>query len=169
MPAALAFGGGSASGSDDPPLEESTPYVAASDGDLSLLQRALSELNLPPNAADSNGFTFVHAAAAYCRLEVLRWLFGQEGVDPNAGDSDGDTPLHHCDEVDAARALIEEGGAEPSRRNAAGKTARETKEEELEEINEDEEDSDDEDQEKLKLLVQYLKSLEGAGGDEDMK
>mmetsp|Transcript_10044 Transcript_10044/g.16618 ORF Transcript_10044/g.16618 Transcript_10044/m.16618 type:complete len:178 (-) Transcript_10044:132-665(-) len=175
----FAFGGGTASPSDQPnqsaqnppKVEPSTPYIAAGDGNLELLQTALRTLNLAANAADSNGFTFVHAAAAYNRLNVLRWLFNQEGINVNAQDADGDTPLHHCDEVEAAKCLIEEGKADIAIKNANGYTAREAKEEELlEDQDEDEEeDSDDEDRIAMKALVEYLKSLEGGTDDQDMQ
>ena len=164
-----SFGLGSLSTPASPtlPIEECTPWVAAGDGDIALLQTALTSLNLPPNAADPNGFTFVHAAASYSQQHVLRWLLGQSGVDVNAGDIDGDTPLHHCDDSASARILVEEGSADPFRRNAAGKTAREAKEEELAEELGDEDDSDDEDRGKLEALVQYLKGLEGGEGTKD--
>ena len=174
----FAFGGGASSSSDQAAasqavpskVEPSTPYIAAGDGNLELLQTALQTLNLAPNAADDNGFTFVHAAAAYNRLNVLRWLFTQDRVDVNAQDADGDTPLHHCDEVEAAKCLIEEGKADITIKNSNGYTAREAKEEELQEDQDDEEeeDSDDEDRIAMKGLVEYLKSLEG-DKDEDMQ
>mmetsp|Transcript_55505 Transcript_55505/g.166422 ORF Transcript_55505/g.166422 Transcript_55505/m.166422 type:complete len:178 (-) Transcript_55505:677-1210(-) len=172
--ASFGFGGGAGPSEEDVIVEPSTPWVAAGDGDLPLLQTALRKLDLPVNAADSNGFTFVHAAASYSQLEVLRWLLEQRGgdsgiaIDVNAGDSDGDTPLHHCDDVAAARILIEEGGADASLKNHEGKTARGSKEEELAEgDDEDDEDSDDEDREKLKELIKYLNSLEARAGNED--
>lgn len=180
----FAFGGGggtSSSASDQPnqsaqsppkaKVEPSTPYIAAGDGNLELLQTALQALHLPANAADSNGFTFVHAAAAYSRLAVLRWLFIQDGVDVNAQDADGDTPLHHCDEVEAAKCLVEEGKADISIKNAHGYTAREAKEEELleDQDSEEEEDSDDEDRIAMKALVEYLKRLESKDDDQDMQ
>ena len=179
----FAFGGGDASSatsnqtagqspqSPPPKAEPSTPYIAAGDGNLELLQTSLQALNLSSNAADSNGFTFVHAAAAYNRLNVLRWLFTQDGVCVNAQDADGDTPLHHCDDVEAAKCLIEEGGADITITNANGYTAREAKEEELQEDadDEEEEDSDDEDRQAMKDVVEYLKGLETSSGDQDMQ
>ena len=172
----FAFGGGAAASSDKPAasqsapkVEPSTPYIAAGDGNLELLQTALKALNLAPNVADENGFTFVHAAAAYSRINVLRWLFTQDDVDVNAQDADGDTPLHHCDEVEAAKCLVEEGKADITIKNSNGYTARDAKEEELQENQDDEEeeDSDDEDRIAMKELVEYLKSLE-CDKDEDM-
>ena len=152
-------------------IDESTPWVAAADGDLQLLQSSMSQLGLSPGTADSNGFTFLHAACGYGRVEVIRWLLGLNknngdesslggsAIDVNARDGDGDTPLHHCDDVVSAKMLIQEGGADFTIRNDEGKTALEVKEEELEELDGEEEDSDDEDSEKLKELVEYLRSL----------
>eukprot|EP00561_Arcocellulus_cornucervis_P001692 CAMPEP_0185814230 /NCGR_PEP_ID=MMETSP1322-20130828/13320_1 /TAXON_ID=265543 /ORGANISM="Minutocellus polymorphus, Strain RCC2270" /LENGTH=190 /DNA_ID=CAMNT_0028510991 /DNA_START=47 /DNA_END=619 /DNA_ORIENTATION=+ len=180
----VGVGGGTSSSASDQPnqsaqsppkakvrVEPSTPYIAAGDGNLELLQTALQALSLPANAADPNGFTFVHAAAAYNRLAVLRWLFIQDGVDVNAQDADGDTPLHHCDEVEAAKCLVEEGNADINIKNANEYTAREAKEEELleDQDGEEEEDSDDEDRIAMKALVEYLKSLETNENDQDMQ
>ena len=142
------------SSSQIPEIDESTPWVAAGDGNLSLLQTSIQQLGLPPNAADSNGFTFLHAACGYGRVEVIQWLLTDKSIDVNAKDSDGDTPLHHCDDVDSAKMLIE-AGADHSMKNNDGKTALEIKVEDLEEGDEDD-DSDDEDRAKLKDLIDYL-------------
>mmetsp|Transcript_42479 Transcript_42479/g.43049 ORF Transcript_42479/g.43049 Transcript_42479/m.43049 type:complete len:148 (-) Transcript_42479:524-967(-) len=103
--------------SEPPIIEPSTPWVAAGDGDLPLFQTALSKLQLKIDAADENGFTFYHAAAAYNRVHVLRWLFdesrrflskehekdvcsSERQNFANAVDSDGekemDYPLYFC-------------------------------------------------------------------------
>ncbi len=107
-------------------------------------------------------FTFLHAACGYARDEVIRWLLGLNKdatiIDVNARDGDGDTPLHHCDDVNSAKLLIE-GGADFRLQNDEGLTALSVKEEELKEG--DENDDDDEDREKLKELVEYLKSMQG--------
>ncbi len=145
-------------------VDASTPFVAAADGDLELLQESIKKLGMSPNAADSNGFTFLHAAGAYCRVEVINWLIGLNAdsniIDINAKDGDGDTPLHHCDDAVSAKMLID-AGADHQVKNDDGKTPLEVKVEELLEGDEEEEDdSDDEDREKLKQLVAYLKSLD---------
>ena len=113
----------------DVDIDKSTPWVAAGDGNLDLMRLAINKMGLPPTAADPNGFTLVHAAAAYCRVDVLRYLLAQERVNPNAIDADGDTPLHHCDEMRAAIILIDEGKADPTIQNKDGKTARAVAEE----------------------------------------
>jgi len=142
-------------------IDNSTPWVAAGDGDLELLKRALSTLNMPVNTADTNGFSFVHASAAYNQIVVLEWLIHQEGCNVNAQDSDGDTPLHHCDRLEAAQMLVEEGGADVSLKNNDGMTALQLKVEDLKALELDEElDIDDEDYIELKKLVEYLKNYE---------
>eukprot|EP00571_Detonula_confervacea_P011639 CAMPEP_0172313072 /NCGR_PEP_ID=MMETSP1058-20130122/19287_1 /TAXON_ID=83371 /ORGANISM="Detonula confervacea, Strain CCMP 353" /LENGTH=169 /DNA_ID=CAMNT_0013026663 /DNA_START=59 /DNA_END=568 /DNA_ORIENTATION=+ len=164
-PPGEGFGGFQAQTSPSAEIDASTPWVAAGDGDLNLLQSSITQLGLSPNAADSNGFTFLHAACGYCRVEVIQWLLESRTVDVNARDGDGDTPLHHCDDAVSAKILIE-GGADHQLQNDEGKTSLEVKEEELQEGNE-EDDSDDEDSEKLKELVVYLKSLKGGVASED--
>jgi hypothetical protein len=154
----MSFGGFQAQQSQSTQIDESTPWVAAGDGDLPLLQSSIAQLNLSPNAADSNGFTFLHAACGYGRIKVIQWLLGLNAdsivIDVNAKDGDGDTPLHHCDDVDTAKILIE-AGADTTIKNCDGKTALEVKQEDLDE-GDDEDDSDDEDRSKLKELVEFL-------------
>ena len=167
------FGGFLAS-SHSPDIDASTPWVAAGDGDLGLLQTSLAELGLAPSACDANGFTFLHAACGYGRSEVIRWLLGlnagaakwgaANAVDVNARDGDGDTALHHCDDAESAKLLIE-GGADRTLTNDDGQTALEVVEEELREgplAGED--DGENEDREKLKELLVYLKGLDGSAG-----
>ena len=142
-------------------VDSSTPWIAASDGDLALLLTALKELNLSPWTSDSNGFTPLHSASSYNQIECIQWLLQQEGVDVDAQDSDGDTALHHCDNVEAARVLVEQGNANIAIQNSDGKTALELKEEDITERKQDEDDydSDDEDIVGLKELIHYLKGL----------
>ena len=51
----MSFGGFQAGSSQTAEIDESTPWVAAGDGNLDLLQESISKLGLAPNAADSNG------------------------------------------------------------------------------------------------------------------
>lgn len=168
-PPGEGFGGFQAQTSPSAEIDASTPWVAAGDGDLNLLQTSIKQLGLSPNAADSNGFTFLHAACGYCRVEVIQWLLGLNKesitIDVNACDGDGDTPLHHCDDTVSAKMLVD-GGADHLLKNEEGLTPLEVKGEEVQEGNEDE-DSDDEDRNKLKELVAYLKSLGGGITSED--
>lgn len=105
----------------------------------------------------------------------MNWLLSsqqQPSVNVNAPDTDGDTPLHHCDDVQAAKLLVEVGGADFMIRNLEGKTAREVKEEELREGDDDEDeeedDSDEDDEDKVRLheLVEYLKQLEDSNNND---
>ena len=148
-------------------IDQYTPYIAASEGNLGLLKRALDILQAPISLKDDNGLTLVHSAASYNQLEILEWLLCEEEhahvVDVNARDSDGDTPLHHCDSVDAARFLIEVGRANYSIKNDSGLTVLEVKEQELQEYIEEEGEQDDDDDSQmgnLRELVFYLKSLQ---------
>jgi ankyrin repeat protein len=150
------FGGfGQSSFAIDTPIEKCTPWVAASDGSLELVQSALTALNMPPTIADENGYTLVHAAAAYSQQHILEWLMKQEGVDVNAQDNDGDTPLHHAENVNMAKFLIEKMKANPSIVNSEEKTAFQVRQDELQDQMEDEDEDDDDD---LKELVEYLRT-----------
>ena len=141
-------------------IDSSTPFVSASDGNLSLLQKSLSDLNVPASIADTNGLTPLHSAASYNQIEVIRWLLTQN-VDVNSRDNDGDTPLHHCDHANAAKILVEEGKADYRMKNSEGKTVLQMKEEEAMEMGSAMEggDSDDEDLAALDELIGYLKTL----------
>lgn len=155
-PPTAGFGGFQAQRLPTAEIDTSTPWVAAGDGDLQLLQTSIEQLGLSPSSCDENGFSFLHAACGYCRVDVIRWLLSNN-VNVNIRDGDGDTALHHCDDAVSAKLLIE-GGADHQLKNDEGKNPLEVKEEELHEGDE-EDDSDDEDREKLKELVTYLKSL----------
>lgn len=142
-------------------IDVSTPFVAASDGDLDLLKQSLAQLSVPVAISDSNGLTLLHSAASYNQKEVMEWLLSiHNGVNVNAKDNDGDTPLHHCDQVTAARMLIEEGKADYRIKNHEGRTAFDVKKEELQELKDSLEQGDvDDDVKALEELVQYLSSL----------
>jgi hypothetical protein len=141
---------------DEQVIEASTPWMAASEGNLALLQASLTKLNLPFKAADENGYTLLHAAAAYNQIAAMGWLLQQDNVDVNAKDSDGDTPLHHVDKKEAAEYLIEVAKANPNEVNEEGKTALVSKEEDLIEMMEEEDEDDD--VTALRELVAYLKT-----------
>ena len=151
-------------------IEPSTPWIAAADGKLPLLQSALSTLNLPLSAADENGYTLLHASSSYGQIPVMQWILSelqQQGNANanavgyiNAADNEGDTAIHYAGSLDALRLLVEVGKASPFLRNKEGKTALEAKQEELKElVEDDEEDSDSEDVETLRQQVQYLSNL----------
>lgn len=155
-PPAAGFGGFQAQPSPPAEIDASTPWVAAGDGDLQLLQTSIKQLGLSPSSCDENGFSFLHAACGYCRVGVIQWLLSNN-VNVNIRDADGDTALHHCDDAISAKLLME-GGADHQLTNDEGKNPLQVKEEEFHE-GDIENESDDEDREKLKELVTYLKSL----------
>lgn len=139
-------------------IDSSTPWMAASEGNLPLLQASLSVLNLPVTIADENGYTLLHAASAYSRLQVMEWLFSK-GVDVNAVDSDGDSALHHSEDVKVSKVLIEQGHANPLVANSEGKIALQVKQDDLEELLHDEDEKESEDASKLRELIAYLLSI----------
>jgi len=53
----------------------------------------LKEQGTDVNVKDNNGWTPMHHAAKYGRLEVMKWLKDQ-GADINAKTNDGLTPMH---------------------------------------------------------------------------
>ena len=157
--ASFGFGGASANRQQQQEIDSSTPWMAASEGNLSLLQSSLSFLQLPVAAADENGYTLLHAAASYNQLPIIHYLL-QNHVDINAVDNDGDSVLHHVGNLETAKLLIEVGKANPSIVNKQGKTALQAKQEELDEMMSDEDvEDDDEDLETLKVVVGYFSTL----------
>ena len=156
-------------------IDESTPFIAASDGDLTLLQQSLTHLSINANIADTNGLTPLHSASSYNQIEVMKWLFTQQQQQQqphvtiiNAVDNDGDTPLHHCDQLEAVMLLVS-AGADYTIRNKDGDTVLETKEEELREyyssndcttFGGDVDDlEDDEEVVNLNKIIKYLRGL----------
>jgi ankyrin repeat protein len=146
---------------DNQPVDNSTPWIAASDGNLNLLQHALTTLNLTPSASDENGYTLLQAAASYSRAAVMQWLIQTQAVNVNAVDTEGDSALHYADKVDAATYLVQ-SGIDIALLNAAGKTALQSKQEEIDEMMADEDTEDDDvDLLNLRALIEYLTSLNG--------
>jgi ankyrin repeat protein len=143
------------------PIDSSTPWMAASEGNLPLLQSSLSSLNLPLNAADENGYTLLHAAASYNQMGILGFLLNSiNQVNVHAQDTDGDSALHYAGNLRAAQMLVEIGKANPGQFNNQGKSPLQAKQEELNEMMQDEDvEDDDEEVETLKEVVEYLSSL----------
>jgi ankyrin repeat protein len=142
-------------------IDSSTPWIAASDGNLALLQHALTTLNLQPSASDENGYTLLQAAASYSRAAVMQWLVQTVAVDVNAVDTEGDTALHYADKVEAATFLLR-SGIDATILNAEGKTALQSKQEDMGEMMMDEDTEDDDaDLLNLRALIEYLNSLNG--------
>ena len=164
----FGFGGTGSSQITQDEIDESTPFVAAGDGDLNLLKATLEHLNMPLSKPDENGFTICHAAAAYNHVHILQWIISEAGESVaaivNAQDTDGDTPLHHCDKVEAAQTLIREGRANYTLKNNAGQTALQLKQDDFEEAvgGDDDDNMDDifiDEIVELKELIDYLKEF----------
>jgi ankyrin repeat protein len=140
-------------------IDSSTPWMAASEGNLPLLRSSLDTLGLAATAQDETGYAIIHAAAAYNHMAIIKWLLDQ-GVNVDVVDQEGDGVLHFAGNAATAQFLVIQGQADPALLNAAGKTALQTKQEELEETMQDEDsEEEDDDLEALKGLVEYLKSL----------
>lgn len=171
-PAASGFGGATSAEAAvvETGIDASTPWVAAADGNLPLLQQSLQHLQLTVTAADEEqNYTLLQAAASYNQMAVLEWIWSsQQAVtasgEPNfrnAVDKDGDSALHYASTAQAAQFLVERAGIDVQIRNQAGLTALEAKQMELNEMMQDEEDFDEDDIEfiNLKGTVEYLQSL----------
>ncbi|QLQ81322.1 hypothetical protein HG537_0F00830 [Torulaspora globosa] len=114
-------------------IEPMNIWTAASDGREDLVDQILGQnTELNANSKDPNGYTAVHAAAAYGHIDLLRKLCHQYGGDINIRDNDGDTPLHHCEDVNTAKVIVEELGGDITLTNDEGKTALQSFEEDAE-------------------------------------
>ncbi|KAG0678354.1 hypothetical protein KLU848_1056 [Kluyveromyces marxianus] len=96
-------------------------WIAASNGETELVEKFISQ-GQTANSKDDNGYTPVHAAAAYGHIDLLKKLVHEYNGDVNIRDSDDDTPLHHCEDATTARFLIEQLGADHKLTNNEGKT-----------------------------------------------
>jgi hypothetical protein len=170
-------------------VDDSTPWMAATEGNIKLLQRSLQQLKLPLTVADGNGYTLLHAAASYNQIGVLNYIWIQLSPDidndddnDDGGDGtgksrnyinqqdfiDGDTALHYCECIDAARFLVETCHADTTVRNSQHLTPLEKHRQTLKEStdggddgDDDDDDSDNEEErEALNILIEYLSSLE---------
>ncbi|KAG4096397.1 ankyrin [Neocallimastix lanati (nom. inval.)] len=106
-------------------LSESTLWIVAGEGKIDKIKRYLeyggpNNSKLDINSKDEFGYTPLHAAVSYSRLEAARWLL-ENGADVNITDDDGDTPLHSCESAAMAKMLVEEFNADPLAKNDEGK------------------------------------------------
>jgi ankyrin repeat protein len=159
MSAAFGLGRSSSAPAEGQPVDNSTPWMAASDGNLNLLQHALTTLSLPATACDENGYTLLQAAASYSQTAIMQWLLQTGAVNVNAVDTEGDSALHYADKVESAMFLVQ-AGIDAAICNSQGKTALQSKTDDLNELMQDEDtEDDDEDLANLRALVEYITSL----------
>ncbi|CCD26620.1 uncharacterized protein NDAI_0I00510 [Naumovozyma dairenensis CBS 421] len=128
-------------------------WIAASDGKTGIVRQILTTPNttFTANSKDPNGYTPIHAAAAYGHIDLLRSLCSEFGGDINIRDNDGDTPLHHCEDYATGKVIVEELGGNFTLTNNEGKTP-------LEVVEEDGESTE---------LIQYLKEKSGISVEND--
>ncbi|QLG70778.1 hypothetical protein HG535_0A07200 [Zygotorulaspora mrakii] len=127
-------------------------WIAASDGKQEVVEQLLAQgSGIDSNVKDPNGYTPVHAAAAYGHIELLKKLCKDYNGDINVRDGDGDTPLHHCEDLNTAKVIVEDLGADTTLTNNEKKTA-------LQSFEEDGEFPD---------LINYMKSISGIPQEQD--
>lgn len=118
-------------------------WVAAADNKLDVVKNFIESGKFSANSKDVNGYTPIHAAVSYGHLDLLDYLLSKGG-DINIQDTEGDSPLHHAEDVQVAKYLVEKLSANPKLKNNDGQTP-------LEYIEEDGE---------FPELIQYLTSLQ---------
>ena len=106
------------------PSTQSNPFLLAADDSPELLPLLRANRSLA-SAQDDHGYSLLHAAASYNRLDLLRTLVQELKVPVDLKDEDGETALFVCETVECARILVEELKADTSIRGEDGKTARE--------------------------------------------
>ena len=177
-----ALGGGS---DNDHAIDPSTPWTAIAEGNLSLLQLSLQQLQYPIYVADEiQGYTLLQAAASYSHTPILQYIWSEiqnhnnnanngtassaattttscpEGGYQNAVDHDGDTALHYAGTVQAMEFLIDTCRINVHITNHNQMTALDAKRTEMHEIEQDVDDFDEDDIDyvQLKEMVQYLET-----------
>lgn len=96
-------------------------WVAAADNQIEVVKKYLESGNYTSDSRDPNGYTPIHAASSYGHIELLKFLIS-EGGDINIQDNEGDTPLHHVEDMETARVMVEELGADYKVKNCEGQT-----------------------------------------------
>lgn len=91
-------------------------WVAAADNQKDIVQQHIASGQFTPNSKDENGYTPIHAAVSYGHVELLQFLI-DNGGDINVQDNEGDTPLHHVEDLNTAKHLVEKLGADYKRKN----------------------------------------------------
>lgn len=82
-------------------------WVAAADNELDTVKQHISSGSYTANSKDPNGYTPIHAAVSYGHKELIKYLI-EQGGDVNIQDNEGDTPLHHVEELEVAKLLVEQ-------------------------------------------------------------
>lgn len=100
----------------------SNPFLLAADNSPELLPLLRANPSLA-SAQDDHGYSLIHAAVSYNHLDLLRTLVNEFKVDVNIRDEDNETALFVAETVEAARALVEELGANPKITGDEGRTA----------------------------------------------
>jgi len=97
-------------------------WIAAADGDESLVLDFLSRDPSAVNSLDENGYTILHATTSYNHIALLKKLVLEHEGNVNIQDHDGDTPLFVAETVEVAKVLVEELHADPNHQNESGLT-----------------------------------------------
>ena len=98
------------------------PFTLAAENSPRLLPLLQSQPELA-SSQDSHGYIWIHSAASYNHLVLLRTLVLDFTVDVNTKDEDGETALFAVESVEAAQVLCEELRIDQNIRNAEGETA----------------------------------------------
>lgn len=106
-------------------------WIAASDNSIKQVEDYINGGQFTANSKDPNGYTPIHAAASYGHIELLKLLIAKGG-DINIQDNDGDTPLHHCEDLETAKLMVEQFKCDWKLKNGEGQTALEYKKEDEE-------------------------------------
>lgn len=126
-------------------------WVAAADDELDTVKQHISLGNFSANSKDPNGYTPIHAAVSYGHKQLIKYLI-EQGGNINIQDNEGDTPLHHVEDLEIAKLLVEEYKADYKVKNNDDLTPGMY-------IEEEDEYPD---------VAQYLRSLTHDGPGEDM-
>jgi ankyrin repeat protein len=162
-------------------MDPSTPWTAIADGNLSLLQQSLQQLQYPIYVADEiQGYTLLQAAASYNHLPILQYVWSEleplnhpanttttttitvprpEGGFQNAIDHDGDTALHYAGSVQSIQFLIDTCHINVHIQNNNNLTALDEKRNQLKEMEQDEDNLDDAEYQQLQQIVQFLEGI----------
>ncbi|KAF4631131.1 hypothetical protein G7Y89_g7001 [Cudoniella acicularis] len=104
--------------------EQPNPLLLAADNSPELLPLLRSNPSLA-SAQDEHGYSLMHAASSYNRLELLGALVNEFDVDVDLKDEDGETALFVTETVDCAKFLVEDLHADMFVVGNGGQTARE--------------------------------------------